>query len=301
MYGNKNFHHIRDFMLEQKDRRPTWFYPETSYFIALDIDVPLLLTDYLVTRAEDTKFLAENNIEGQLNFSTGQEVGYWLMDWTFALLNNRDYAFDPLIGVKLLGEDVTQWKKITDFQTEYFTKKHAIGIVTFADFGTELMPGVHQILKRNMLSDLKKDHSKLQSEIALLQETVDAIPQDATIKDPELKALWNVTKLRVLHAYHTRQALNNTTTKETFLKAASQVRSQAQAEIDFIYQNYNRYPEAKIFEANYNPTAYGFGYAYTVRNLYYWNREEESIRNSKFSFSFMPLYGVKDVLRGWVF
>ena len=70
MYGNKNFKDVREFMLQEKTKRRTWFYPENSYFIALDIDVPLLLTDYLLTRARDTKFIHDNDIEGQIIFTT---------------------------------------------------------------------------------------------------------------------------------------------------------------------------------------------------------------------------------------
>src|SRR5690606_10082061 len=57
MYGNKNFHHLLDFIQKEKNQREVWYYPETSYWIAMDMDVPLLLTDYLVARAVDMKNL----------------------------------------------------------------------------------------------------------------------------------------------------------------------------------------------------------------------------------------------------
>lgn len=112
IYGNKNFKHILNFALTEKNNRPTWYYPETSYFIGLDIDVPLLLTDYLIARSADMKKINEVGIEGQINFTSGQELGYWLFDWTVALLSNREYNFDPYIGLRLLNEDLEVWKKI---------------------------------------------------------------------------------------------------------------------------------------------------------------------------------------------
>jgi hypothetical protein len=74
MYTNKNFKHILDFTLQEKSKRPTWYYPETSYWINLDIGVPLLLTDYLKARALDMKNLSAEGLAGQINFTTGNEL-----------------------------------------------------------------------------------------------------------------------------------------------------------------------------------------------------------------------------------
>src|SRR5690606_26296144 len=106
MYGNKNFHGIRDFMVKEKSKRPTWYYPETSYWVGMDVDIPLFLTDYFRSRAEDVKFLYDNQIEGQLNFTTGHALGYWLFDWNLALINDLDYQFDPMTALRLLDRDI---------------------------------------------------------------------------------------------------------------------------------------------------------------------------------------------------
>lgn len=300
MYGNKNFYAIRDFMLQEKSKRRTWFYPESSYYLGLDIDAPLLLTDYLLTRSNDTKFLHDHGIEGQLNFSTGQELGYWLFDWTYTLLNNTDYAFDPKIGLKLLGEDLGSWQKIIDFQHEYFIKKGLISVVTFPNMGEELMPGLQKILKRNSIKDLKSDPNALATEIQLCQEAIAHLPSGLVFKNQELKILWDITRLRIFHALNNRMALAHASEKDKYLAEAAKYQSDAQAQVDMLFKNFNRYPEAQLFEKNKNPTAYQFGYAYTVKNLHYWERESQVVKTENFSPFFMALHSIGELIRGWV-
>jgi hypothetical protein len=296
MYGNKNFHDIRDFMLREKDKRRTWFYPETSYFIALDIDVPLLLTDYLVTRARDTKFIYENRIEGQLIFTTGHEVGYWLFDWTTALLNNRDFDFDHKIGLKLLGEDLQSWKKMINFQNKWFKEKGLLGVVTFPNFGDELIPGTHLIHPRNFLKKLYKNPSLLEEEIALIEEAIHEIPQNVHIRNPELKSMWEITVTRLRHALMNRKALAEPMMMTVHLDMAKEFRAFAQGKINRIMTQHNRYPEAKIFQWHQNPTSYPWGYAYPASVMHYWKREEEQIRRKKFSPFFMNIVDFADII-----
>lgn len=300
MYGNRNFAAIKNFMLEQKDKRRTWFYPETSYFCGLDIDAPLWLTDFLLTRARDTRFLYEQKIEGQLNFTTGHELGYWLFDWTFALLNNLDYQFNPSIGLRLLGEDIQSWQSILDFQNKYFIKKGLVSIITFSTLGDELLPGLHQTLQRNLLKDLSKDSGKLENEIADLKEALAHLPANFDIKNRELALMWDITKLRIQHALQTRLAMLEKNKREDHLKAATYIRVKAQENIDALMKNYSRYPEALIFKRHENPTAYKWGYGYLASDLYYWRREEEAIRQENYHFYFMPAFSFQEVLDGWV-
>ena len=296
MYGNKDFKHMLKFMQQEKDKRRTWFYPENSYYIALDIDTGLLLTDYLLVRAEDNKILDQNNIEGQIVFTTGQEVGYWLFDWTSALLNNRDYNFDPLIGLKLLGEDVDSWSKIVEFQNEYFKKKGMLSIVTFNNFGDEMLPGTHTILKRNSLKALNKNPQLIQQEISQLEDAIAHIPQNLTIKNEELRLMVEATFLRLHHALATRRALLNKAELPQHLAQAVTIRGKAQSLINQVRGKYNRYPSAQIWNRHKNPTAYPYGYAFSVKNLHYWFREEEVIRTKNFSPFFMNITDWADII-----
>jgi hypothetical protein len=296
MYGNKNFKDVREFMLREKDKRRTWFYPENSYFIALDIDVPLLLTDYLLTRARDTKFISENGLDGQLVFTTGQEVGYWLNDWTSALLNNRDFNFNHEIGLKLLGEDLSSWRKIIEFQTKWFKGKDLFGVVTFPNFGDELIPGTHLILPRNFLKKLYKDPELLAGEIALIEDAIADLPTDVNITNPELRSMWEITAARLHHALWTRKALAEPMLLTVHLDEAVRLRKYALGRMNRIMRFNNRYPEAKVFQWHANPTSYPWGYAYPAATMHYWLREEEQVRRKKFSPFFMNITDFMDII-----
>lgn len=300
MYGNENFHHIRDFMLQENSRRPTWFYPETSYYCVMDIDVPLFFTDYLISRAKDTKFLFDNNIEGQLNFSTGHELGYWLFDWTYTLLNNLDYNFDEMIGLKLIGEDINSWKEIISFQHKHFALEGLAGIISFSSLGDELLPGLHKVHKRNLLSELAEDEKKLKKEIELLKTAIKELPVNVIIKNDELKAMWKITEARLFHALANRMAMLHPKKKDDFLNESAIHRSKAKGLIEFVADNFNRYPKAKIFVRHDNPTAYKFGYGQPAKDMQYWIREEEAIRQENYNFWFMSQYSIYEVFSGWV-
>ena len=90
-YGNDNFAYIRDFLHEEAGRREVLYYPETAYWVSYDIDVPLFLPVYGERRLHDLRLLAGDELagrmgvgahaggrmDGQLNFASGWEWGYW--------------------------------------------------------------------------------------------------------------------------------------------------------------------------------------------------------------------------------
>ena len=93
-YGNENFSHIREFLQEEAGARETLWHPETAYWVSFDVDVPLFLPVYADRRIHDLWLLGNDEIagrmgrgeragasmNGQMNFSSGFEWGYWLND-----------------------------------------------------------------------------------------------------------------------------------------------------------------------------------------------------------------------------
>jgi len=87
-YGNKNFSYIEDYMVMEAKRgnRSVMFYGETAYWVNVDVDVPLFLPIYGQRRLHDLRRIAgreiaeEFRIDGQMNFDSGWEWGYWLSD-----------------------------------------------------------------------------------------------------------------------------------------------------------------------------------------------------------------------------
>jgi hypothetical protein len=152
--------------------------------------------------------LEANHVPGQVTFTTGQELGYWLMDWTTALLVNGEYRDQPWIGLKLLGENVGAWKKIIDFQTHYIKDQGLISMLSSAIILDELpWPFQHKLHERFTFGELSKDPVETRREAELLAQAMKDRPDLDSVRNPELKLLLQVTWLRIEHAYDLRQAL----------------------------------------------------------------------------------------------
>ena len=287
VYGRKDFADLKTFLLEEKTRRPAWYFPETSYFIGIDIDAGLLLTDYLVARAADIDLLEREKVEGVLNFSTGQEVGYWLMDWTAAL--NAGDARSPYAALDRLGEDRAVWTGIVEWQTRHFKTDGVLSMVSFSNLMDEL-PFVarrHRVLDRNLLRELRRDEPARLREVAALEAAEADMPPTDGVKDEELRLMLETTLLRVRHARAVRQGK---------LEEAAALRREALVRTEAVASKYSRYPEAGVFERGANLTSYAYGYAFPVKTLWWWEREEAVWRGKKTSPFFRQLYSLTRIL-----
>ena len=87
VYGLQSFSAMYQWMLSMVDgRRKVYYYPETAYWVTFDIDVPVFLPLYILSRANDMAMLADQKLDGQVTFTSGHEWGYWLNDWCVARL-----------------------------------------------------------------------------------------------------------------------------------------------------------------------------------------------------------------------
>jgi hypothetical protein len=298
MYGNKDFSHMLNFMNQEKSKRPTWYFPETSYWIAMDIDAPLLLTDYLKARSVDMKNIYEEGVEGHINFTTGHEMGYWLFDWNLTLQNNLDYQFKEDIALELLGEDLNAWQEIMKYQSEFFKEKQLIQLLSFPNLQDEIAPK-HKIHERYTFKELRKDYQRLHEELELLKEAMLKMPSPMLIKNSELKALMEITLLRIEHAYATRMALKNRnkiTIKQRYLKDARDIRLSALKRMALIMNEHDRYPESFTFKRRHNPTAYEHGYAWPASTLHFWETEEQRVKYDRFGPFFRNIYNFIDII-----
>jgi hypothetical protein len=278
MYGNKSFEHIKGFMEAQKSKRPTWYYPETGYWIGMDQDVPLFLTDYLRTRSEDMNWLSENHYEGQANFSTGHALGGWLWDWNLALMTDADYHFDPFTTLTLLGEDVEVWQRILDFQKTWFKDRNLIAYLSAANLQDELSS--HRIHERMTMKELSNNLIETRHEVEVLERGLKEWPGLAGVKNLELRTLLEITQLRHRHALELRRAILGD--KKIHLDQAQSHRLEAMEKIEGLSKLETNYPELPLFEKHRNPTSYQFGYVYLASSTYFWKREETQIRTNSF-------------------
>ena len=101
-YGNKDFTTLEDYMFYEAKRgnRSVQFYGETSYWVNVDVDVPLFLPLYGQRRLQDLRYIAGKeekigaSIDGQMNFDSGWEWCYWLADVVTARA-----SWDPLRAI----------------------------------------------------------------------------------------------------------------------------------------------------------------------------------------------------------
>ncbi|PKL79756.1 MAG: hypothetical protein CVV27_01405 [Candidatus Melainabacteria bacterium HGW-Melainabacteria-1] len=82
VYGSKTFEHKLKVMYETGKDRFDVYYPETSYWLGVDSDLPLFLPVYALNRAHDMAMIRKlPHTDGQMTFTTGFEWGYWLNDY----------------------------------------------------------------------------------------------------------------------------------------------------------------------------------------------------------------------------
>lgn len=99
-YGNQNFQYIEDYLVfeAKKGERSVSYYGETSYWVNVDTDVPLFIPLYGQRRLRDLRRIAHReriesfHMDGQMNFDSGWEWGYWLNDVITARA-----SWDPMI------------------------------------------------------------------------------------------------------------------------------------------------------------------------------------------------------------
>lgn len=296
MYGNKDFHGIRQFMEKEAPKRPAWYYPETGYWVAMDADIPLLLTDYLRTRAEDLKWLYENKMDGQLIFSTGHALGGWLYDWTQALLIDEELKFDPYVGLTLLGEDRSVWEKIFAHQKHHFKDRGVIPMISAANLQDELS-STHRIHDRHTMKEVAGDEKVREDEIQLLTTASAEWPDTSKIKETELSRLLLVTRLRVEHAMQIRMAMSKDDKRNESLENAKLLREQASALLTDSRNDLRNYADLGMMDVWPNPTSYQFGYIYPSASLYWWAREERMVREDSYWWPFKGnIYDVWDIL-----
>jgi hypothetical protein len=288
IYGRKNFNDMSDFMIKQKNIRSTYYFPETSYWVGLDIDIPLFLTDYMRTRFEDMSFCHKNNIDNIITFTSGQEIGYWLYDWSVCLYNWSD---DQMIGLKLLGENINTWENIFKFQKKYFKEKNVISMITATNLMDELSKPFQNKILNDRYSLIELHNNKLLTidQIAILDETVSFLPSIIDIESDELKTLLIITHNRIKHTFNIRLAIyyNN---KKDYLEQAANIRMESLDIINQFIHKYNNYPKSNIYNIYDNPTSYNYGYIWSVKTLHFWNKEELMVKYSRYDPLFMNIY-----------
>ena len=131
-YGNQNFSYIEDYLVyeAQQGRRDVLYYGETSYWVNVDIDVPLFLPIYGQRRQRDLRKIAIREhfdsfrLTGQMNFDSGWEYGYWLNNlvtarssWNPQVTAENIESFRDCRSVSTQEDDITSTTTTTTTST----------------------------------------------------------------------------------------------------------------------------------------------------------------------------------------
>lgn len=161
VYGNQDFTHKLKQLTQATPERNDIYYPETSYWVAHDVSVPLFLPVYMLNRKSDLEVVKGlPNLDGQVGFTTGWEWGYWLNDYILARMQSHpeesltqmlDGAFAPLGAartpmVRLMNEAMyAQQKYLLDGNLI----RHMQGFDSLTDFGVKLqeLPVVNKFIE----------------------------------------------------------------------------------------------------------------------------------------------------------
>lgn len=333
-YGNRDFQFMYDYLRLEAGRREVLYYPETAYWVSYDIDVPLFLPIYADRRLFDLRLIARDDangepIQGQVNFSSGWEWGYWLNDvvtaraaWNpLTQIEDQDAALAQALNVvvKPFGDEsdaanrlLRQW---IDAQNALFihgevdgtrpeepalrnaqaylqgweawdhvamqlgmleTQPRKMGMLEMhnpllpaakkIDYATELQPLLHAT------------STQLGAILAEFEQLAAGIPANGRILYDELRDAMAITVLRaeqVQYLYATEHSRHQQDLPQAnlYLNRARHALDRALAITAQRESHYRTDPE-RIASWHYNPTAYHFGYLWSVRTLHYWWRDE---------------------------
>ena len=311
-YGNEDFSHIRAFLLEEIGERRVIYYPETSYWVSFDIDVPLFLPHYIYSRWNDLYRLRDSGMDGQINFSSGFEWGYWLNDFTNALFSfhaGEDWKaalkpftriFGPVSdqvesllveviegqGQDLLGEGLIGY--LIGYEVEDDLGQ-SLGILTqpgkihFHEIDKWDESGIQAFEQDTLLrlEALAADYGDYTGRMSALLAQV---PKPALRWFHEIDSALHLTRLRAEHVTalykgvvaRRRGELGLSSPPggaEAFFLEALAVRREAEDRIAQARLDY-RYAPDRLDGLRENPTAYEFGYLYPTRICYFWLRDE---------------------------
>ncbi len=155
VYENENLLHLLDLLKEEQQKRETWYYPESAYWITFDNSVPMLLMPYLKTRLDDILLMDSLGVQGHLTFSSGWEWGYWLIDWSIARwswkhrFNGHSIQARPtqfLADIFQNQEVVDRLNDLTALQQKYIKDKELIRYMVAQTVTDELPEPLNMML-----------------------------------------------------------------------------------------------------------------------------------------------------------
>lgn len=323
VYENLNLSHMKQLMLDQKDKRETWYYPENAYWVTFDNTVPMSLFPYLEARLRDIEYCDSLGIDGNLTFSSGWEWSYWLFDWSVARWNWNFYQSgqkqkkypNQYADELMMSSDFRDYFHYhTDLQQEYIKDKELIRVLVAQTVTDEMPLGQNlefhprpkysytYIRNKATLEELKEVEELYLYPLYEYLEKGAAQPFSGTMNviEQEWKEGLDITYLRAQHRIRTlkyliavrkSKLLKEKKPKRTLLDEAAEIRKEAM-KIVRKRENQYRYPLEELAGQYSSHTCYDFGYLFTVHHLHFWDREELQAYYNRYKFWHWNIWNV---------
>jgi len=335
VYGNKNQKFMFDMMQDVKGTRETWYWPESSYWVTFDTSVPLFLLPYLKSRHDDIMKISSEGIDGHVTFTSGWEWGYWVIDYSIArwswnfTTDGKEAETSPMEVMTELfgGESERYFEAALHLQEDYLKDEKLISLLSaktpFEElpwpFNKSFQPtGSYSMVRASMPIIGKRDRQMIKVDANLLKDfyteltdvtkKIESSSPKATGITDELKSelvkSLEITALRARHRHYTLMAgayrnfhLSDSSKYyfDNLLQDAETTRHKAMEIVEEMEEKY-RYPVALIARKMKGHTAYNFGYLYPVSDLFFWQREENQAKGSRFDAFFMNIWDFWDTL-----
>lgn len=287
--------------------KPVGYFPESAYWIAFDINIPVFLPLYVRSRHLDLeRSAAVGQLDDHVLFSSGWEWGYWLTDASTLRMNyTRPAAWHETVAdlyggwgatgataadlIRRLGEAqhraliVERLAAYVAGRDQIIDAGDRLGIFSQPDRPefSELLadtPAAREDFRVRVVAKLKV-HA---DELAALAAEADALPSDDPVM-AELKDGVQVTAARVrfIHAvYAATLAYAVNGTDDGFIAAAETELAKAKETVARRRKAlWDRDPK-RILRNNVNPTFYQYGYLREGDTLCFWERERAQVRNA---------------------
>ncbi|MBX7182086.1 MAG: hypothetical protein K1X82_08240 [Bacteroidia bacterium] len=326
VYENKNQRHQFELLLSEMEKRETWYYPESAYWVTFDNSVPLFLLPYLKARLADIDTCEKYRVPGHITFSSGWEWSYWLFDWSIArwswnfYQNNTRLPKYPTQYVDAIEQTSASqdWiKKALALQQTYLKDSNLIQWLTGMTITDELPKGMNNAFhprpplsykyleRKASLQEIQQVEKEILPRLeAFYKQTVEQIQNRKSLGpfnnswEKEWMDGLEITALRAHHRFFTLSYIlerrkarlgHRPFNGKALLDEAAKVRQLAQDIVNHRETSY-RYDLQTIARWGRGHTSYDFGYLYPVHKLTFWKREEEQARRNKYGPLFMSIW-----------
>ena len=307
-YLHEQFNEHRDFLEERvRAGQSVGYFPESAYWVAFDINMPVFLPLYVRSRHLDLERIAAvGQLDDHVLFSSGWEWGYWLTDATTLRMNYSrpakwEDAVSELYGgwgatgataaelVRRLGEAqhrallVERLAAYVAGRDQIIDTGDRLGIFSQPDRPefSELLaasPEVREDFRVRVLEKLKV-HA---DEVTALAAEADALPSEDPVM-AELKDGMQVTAARVqfIHALYAATLAYAASRNDGGFLASAETSLATAKEIVARRRKQLWDPDPKTILRNTpNPTFYQYGYLREGDSLCFWERERAQARNA---------------------